>query len=325
MRRNIVRILTDVRFSVWPSQSQPWERVLSLIRYADDNGWYGAWVADHFMPSTYSSPTVQDNSRAASGDVTECFSLLSAAAAVTQKVRLGSLVAGNTYRHPAIVAKQASAIDQISGGRFVLGLGAGWQQNEHDAYGIELPSVPERLARFEEACRIVRSLFDQDRTTFDGSFYSLRDAPNEPKPVQRPFPLLVGGGGERVTLRIAATYGNEWNTWGTPDVMRRKGQILDGHCERVGRDPAEIWRSAQALFVLDSGDDDFAVRRRALEATSLPVIAGPAALLQEAIGDYAAAGISELIVHDMALRGARDRLELLAELDREVFAPFAAA
>src|SRR2546423_10202413 len=91
-RWNIVRILTDVRFSVWPSQSQPWERVLSLIRYADDNGWYGAWVADHFMPSTYSSPTVQDNSRAASGDVTECFSLLRAAAAATQHARLGSLV-----------------------------------------------------------------------------------------------------------------------------------------------------------------------------------------------------------------------------------------
>ena len=317
-------MLTDVRFSVWPSQSQPWQRVLSLIRYADEHGWYGAWVADHFMPSSYSSPTVHDNSRATAGDVTECFSLLSAAAAVTQRVRLGSLVAGNTYRHPAIVAKQASAIDQISGGRFVLGLGAGWQQNEHDAYGIELPSIPQRLARFEEACKIVRSLFDNERTTFGGSFYSLADAPNEPKPVQRPFPLLVGGGGERVTLRIAATYGNEWNTWGTPELMRRKCEILDRHCEKIGRDPAEIWRSSQALFLLDAGDPEFPVRRQELEATTLPVLAGSAAFLQDAIGDYASAGIRELIVHDIALRGPRERLEVLAELDAAVFAPFAA-
>jgi F420-dependent oxidoreductase-like protein len=320
-----VRILSSVKFSVWPSQSESWEDLSTLVRYADDDGWYGVWLADHFMPSTYSSPTVTSNTEATSGPVIECLSVLAGLAAVTSKVRLGSLVLGNTYRHPAIVAKQACAIDRISGGRFVLGLGAGWQENEHLAYGIELPSVRDRLARFEEACTMVRSLLDEDRTTFDGHFYRLRDAPNDPKPVQRRLPLLVGGGGEKVVLRIAAKHGSEWNTWGLPDIMKHKSQVLDRHCDEVGRDPEDIWRSAQALFLVDRPGEDFANRRAQLEATQLPVIAGSASEVQESIGAYQDAGMDEVIVHQIALGYGPGRLDTLAGLREDVFSAFSAA
>src|SRR5205807_935447 len=120
-------------------------------------------------------------------------------------LRLGALVTGNTYRHPAVLANTAATADQVSGGRIVLGLGAGWQENEHAAYGIPLPPLKERMARFREACEIVTRLRDEDRVTFKGEYYTLTDAPMEPKPVG-PFPLLVGGGGEKVTLRIAAQF-----------------------------------------------------------------------------------------------------------------------
>jgi F420-dependent oxidoreductase-like protein len=324
-RQEFVRILSSVQFSVWPSQSESWDDLSTLVRYADDNGWYGVWLADHFMPSTYSSPKVTSNTEATSGPVIECLSVLAGLAAVTSRVRLGSLVLGNTYRHPAVVAKQASAIDRISGGRFVLGLGAGWQENEHLAYGIELPSVKDRLARFEEACTIVRSLLDEDRTTFDGNFYQIRNAPNDPKPVQRRLPLLVGGGGERVVLRIAALHGSEWNTWGTPEVMNHKSRVLDRHCEEVGRDPDDIWRSAQALFLVDRPGEGFEARRAQLEATQLPVIAGPAGELQESIKAYQDAGMDEVIVHQIALGYGPGRIDTLAGLYEDVFSAFAEA
>jgi F420-dependent oxidoreductase-like protein len=324
-RQQFVRILSSVQFSVWPSQSESWDDLLTLVNYADENGWYGVWLADHFMPSTYSSPTVTSNTEATSGPVIECLSVLAGLAAVTSRVRLGSLVLGNTYRHPAVVAKQASAIDRISGGRFVLGLGAGWQENEHLAYGIELPSVKDRLARFEEACTIVRSLLDEDRTTFDGNYYQIRNAPNDPKPLQRRLPLLVGGGGERVVLRIAALHGSEWNTWGTPEVMNHKGRVLDRHCEQVGRDPDDIWRSAQALFLVDRPGEGFEARRAQLEATQLPVIAGSAGELQESIKAYQDAGMDEVIVHQIALGYGPGRIDTLAGLYEDVFSAFSEA
>ena len=124
---------------------------------------------------------------------------------------------GNTYRHPAVLAKMAATVDHICEGRLVLGLGAGWQVNEHEAYGIGLPSVPDRLARLDEACQVIRMLHSQQRSHFDGRFYRLVDAPCEPKPLQQPLPLLVGGSGEKVTMRIAALYADEWNCWGLPD------------------------------------------------------------------------------------------------------------
>ena len=232
-----------MQFAVWPGTQQAWSDILEVARHAELTGWDRVYVADHFM----------SNDDDASGPMLECWAVVTALAAAVPRVGIGTLVCGNTYRHPAVLAKQASSADVVSGGRIVLGLGAGWQQNEHDRYGIELPPVRERLDRFAEACAIVRSLTTQERTTFHGEHYALTDAPLEPKPVG-PLPLLVGGGGEKRTLRIAAEHAQEWNAWSTPDVFAHKSAVLDRHCADVGRDPAEIRRSTQALLFLS--DDE---------------------------------------------------------------------
>ncbi|MDP8929349.1 MAG: LLM class flavin-dependent oxidoreductase, partial [Actinomycetota bacterium] len=134
--------------------------------------------------------------------------------------------------------------------RFTLGIGAGWQRNEHERYGIPFPSTRERLERLDGACRLVKPLTTQERVDFSGRYYSLEGAPLDPKPVQDPLPLLVGGGGEKVTLRIAAEHADTWNTCGHPDVMRHKIEVLEGHCDEVGRDPSAIERSANASVFL---------------------------------------------------------------------------
>ena len=143
--------------------------------------------------------------------------MLSAVAAVTERVRIGSLVAPTSVHHPAVLANRAATIDHISDGRLVLGIGAGWQINEHHAYGIELEPPATRVDRFEEAIQIVRSLFTNERTTFDGAHYTIPDAPMDPKPVQSPLPILVGTASPRM-LRITATHADEWNTWGAPEL-----------------------------------------------------------------------------------------------------------
>jgi F420-dependent oxidoreductase-like protein len=278
-----------VRFSVWPNPSKPWSEVLDLARHAEGTGWDGVWFADHFMPN---GPDV-------SGPVLEGWSTIAALAASVPRVRIGCLVSGNTYRHPAVLANMAATIDQVSGGRLVLGLGAGWQENEHAAYGIPLHDTRERMARFREACAVVRSLLSEERTTFAGAHYQLVDAPCEPKGADGPIPLLVGGGGERVTLRIAAEHADEWNTWGAPDVLAHKGSVLDRHCEDLGRDPATIRRSAQALLFL-SDDDAWLEAQRAKPMPMATMIGTPSELV-DIVGAYAEAGVDELIVPDFTL------------------------
>lgn len=289
-----------MRFSVWPGPNQAWDDVLDLARHAEATGWDGVWFADHFMPNTDT----------ASGDTLECWAVLAALAAQVPRVRLGSLVCGNTYRHPAVLAKIAATVDVISGGRLVLGLGAGWQANEHDKYSIDFFGVAERLARLDEACAVIKALTTQERATFAGRYYQLDDAPCEPKPVQDPLPLLVGGGGEKVTLRIAATYADEWNTWGDPAVLAHKIEVLRRHCEAAGRDPDEIHISAQALVAFDEAEVDDRRRSR--------MIAGPPAALVEALGAYAEAGVDEFIVPDFTLGVGAARQEVIDRFREEV-------
>src|SRR3954470_8091619 len=208
-----------MRFSVWPAPSETWEEVLGVAQHAESTGWDGVWFADHFMPNT-------DD---AEGPTMECWSVLAGLAAAVPRVRLGALGSGNTYPHPAVLANIAATTDQISGGRVVLGLGAGWQENEHRKYGIEFFDVPTRLQRLEEACQVIRALPGEKRANFEGRHYRLEDAPLDPKSVRQPIRLLIGGGGEKVTLRIAATYADEWNVWGDPAVLRHKGEVLERH------------------------------------------------------------------------------------------------
>ena len=274
-----------MRFSVWPAPTRPWSEYLEVATAAEAAGFDGVWCSDHFMPA---DPSQLD------GPVLECWSVLAAVAAAVPRVRIGAIVTGNTYRHPAVLANMAATIDHISGGRLVLGLGAGWQENEHEAYGIHFGTVGERLRRLDEACQIVTSLFSQPRTTFEGEYYTLRDAPLEPKPVQEHLPLLVGGGGEKVTMRIAAQYADEWNIWGLPDLLKQKGAVLDEHCERLGRDPATIARSAQALLYM--GDDPAWLDEKRSRAAAFPVIVGTPAEIVDVVGEYRDAGVDEYII-----------------------------
>ena len=289
-----------MEISLWPGGHNSWEQTLALARHAEATGWYGVWYADHFMPNA------ADNT----GPTSECWTTLAALAAAVTRVRLGSLVTGNTYRNPAVLAKMAATVDQISGGRLVLGLGSGWQENEHEAYGIPFSTVGGRLRRLEEACQVIKGLFDNEKTTFEGRYYYLKDAPLAPKPVQHPLPLLIGGGGEQMTMRIAARYANEWNVWGTPEFLRQKMAVLDQRCAEIGRDPKEIKRSANALLVLS---DDAALVER-VRASGRPVVGGNAEQVGATLRDFAAAGVDELIIPDFNL--PRDVAQKTQILDR---------
>jgi F420-dependent oxidoreductase-like protein len=242
----------------------------------------------------------------------EAWTTLAALAAVVPRIRLGTLVTGNTYRHPAVLAKMAATADHISGGRVVLGLGSGWQENEHEMYGIPFYTVNNRLQRLEEACQVIKALFSEQSVNFDGKFYQLKNAPLEPKPKQDNLPLLIGGGGEKVTLKITARYADEWNVWGTVETMINKMKILDQHCEDARRNPADIQRSAVALMFL-TDDEKFAQKMNAGEQAA---IAGNVNQVQDIVGAYQAAGVDELIVPDFTM-GA-DKLEILDKLINEV-------
>jgi F420-dependent oxidoreductase-like protein len=290
-----------MRFSVWPNPTQPFQDVLEIARHAEATGWDGLWYADHFMPDGENTAVPW----------AEAWTTLAALASAVPRIRLGPLVTGNTYRHPAVLAKMAATVDRISGGRAVLGLGAGWQENEHRQYGIPFYTVKERLERLAEACELIQSLYADPKTTFRGKHYQLADAVLEPKPVQAKLPLLIGGGGEKVTLRIAARFADEWNVWGDVETLRRKQAILDRYCAEIGRSPRAIQRSAVALLFLT--DDRAVIERMRSRPAARPMIVGNGDEVREIVRAYRDAGVDELIVPDFTL-GAHD--QKLATLDR---------
>lgn len=288
-----------MRFTFWPTPGLPWSEVLDLARHVEGTGWDGVCYADHFMP----------NAEDTSGPWAESWTTIAALGAAVPRIRIFPLVTGNTYRHPAVLAKMAATVDHICGGRLVLGLGAGWQENEHRAYGIPFYTLGERLARLEEACQVIKGLFGAEKTTFRGRYYQLEDAPLEPKPVQDPLPLLIGGGGEKVTMRIAARYADEWNVWGDVDTLRHKMSVLDRHCADVGRDPAQIQRSACAMLFL-SDDEKFLERIRG-GGPGRPIVVGNVEQVQETLRAYQKAGVDELIIPDFNLGGRDQKLSVL--------------
>jgi F420-dependent oxidoreductase-like protein len=290
-----------------------WEDVSALARHADASGWDAVCVTDHFMPNT------QDRV----GDTLECWSTLSTLAALVPRVRLGTIVSGNTYRHPAVLAKMATNVDIVSGGRLICGIGAGWQENEHRAYGIPFYTLGERLGRLDEACQILKALWTQPRTTFRGRYYQLEDAPLMPKPVQRPHPeLMVGGGGEKVTLRIAARHADHWNVWGGPEILARKGKILDEHCATVGREPATLLRSANMLpLISDNASEVAALQTRFMErlgrdeaAARDSLLAGSVNAIQDKLERLRATGVGMLFLPTFFLpRDPRSQLDRFME------------
>jgi F420-dependent oxidoreductase-like protein len=300
-----------MRFSIWPSPAQPFDDIREIASHCEQTGWDGVYFADHFMPNSQSAEPLD-------GDTLECWSVIAALAATVPRVRLAPLVTSVTYRHPAVLANIAAAVDQISHGRLTLGVGAGWQLNEHASYGIPLGSVRERMDRFTEAVQILHAMLSQPRTTFSGQYFHLQDAPCQPSPVQGRLPLLIGGGGERRTLRIAAEYAAEWNDWTTPDLLAHKLSVLREHCEQVGRDPAEVHVSTQALLYLSTDKQWLEDKRQ--QAGQRPAIIGTPDEVTEIVARYRDSGADELIVPDFTL-GSLARKKETCDLFMQEVAP----
>jgi alkanesulfonate monooxygenase SsuD/methylene tetrahydromethanopterin reductase-like flavin-dependent oxidoreductase (luciferase family) len=245
----------------------------------------------------------------------ESTATLAALAALTSRIRLGILVASATYRHPAVYAKSMAAVDRISDGRVIVGLGAGWQLNEHASYGIELGSITERIDRFDEYVTVVRSMLEHERTTFSGRYFTLTDAPCDPRPVQGPVPLLLGVRGKTRTMRIAARAATVWNAWATPTTLRELNSVLDRHCAAEGRDPRSVARSANAGLFLSH--DEAWLRDHRNQDDRHPTIVGTPNEVVEIVAAYRAAGCDELIL-PFETEGNPQYLEMLAMFHDEV-------
>ena len=219
------------------------ETIAGIAVTAEQSGFDSVWVMDHF----YQLPLIGSPDE----NMFEAYTLLSAIAARTERVRLGCMVGGMTYRNPAFLAKQVSALDVISKGRAIWGIGAGWFEQEHLEYGYEFGTFTDRFEKLEEGLQIIKSMFVEHQTTFAGKWFNVTNALNVPKPVQAGGPpVLIGGSGEKKTLRMVAQYGDACNVFGNPDQIRHLMGVLDGHCAALGRDPKEICRTRLGTLML---------------------------------------------------------------------------
>ena len=290
-----------------------------LWRFADEHGFDWFSVSDHFQESP---PQGGD------GDCFESLTTLTALALETTRVRVGSLVFCVGYRHPGVLAKALSTIDHLSGGRADCGLGAGWHEAEYAAYGLVFPSIREREDQLEEYAQVLRLLFDRRRADFAGAHYTLSDAPNNPKPVQRRLPIWIGGSGEKRTLRTAARWADGWNApYLAPAEWRRKSEVLDDWCEKAGRDPASIARTINVGMYMGA-DHPGARRHEALyqkhwgndRRGMTGFLRGTAAEAADMVGQFRDAGAYRL---NIALREGPYDYEALAAFAEQVMPNFA--
>ena len=237
------------KFTFPVPDDQLFEHMAGMATAADGAGFSSLWVMDHF----YQLPGLGG----ADDKMLEGYTLLGALAARTQRVTLGTLVTGVTYRNPALLAKEVTTLDIISSGRAVLGIGAAWYDVEHEGLGVDFPPVPERMDRLEEAVQICRLMFTEERPTFEGRYYRIKEARNIPRPVQAGGPpIMIGGSGPKRTLKAVARYADICNVFGGPDTLRKNVEILHNHCADVGRDPSEIKVTRLgSLFLARSADE----------------------------------------------------------------------
>ena len=255
-----------MRFGIKTAPQQcTWAEMLDVWRAADEIKLFeSAWNFDHFYP------LVEPDT----GPCMEAWVTLSALAQATRRIRIGAMVNGTPYRHPAVLANMAASLDIVSGGRLELGLGAGWPQPECDAYGIELLPMKQRMDRFEEYVPVVISLLENEETNHSGEYFQLEKARCEPKGPQRPRPpIVIGGQGEKRTLRVVARFADHWNLpFAKPGRFKAKNEVLLGHCEDVGRDPAEITRSVQIAYGADEPPGEAAQKAAALGEAGVDVV-----------------------------------------------------
>lgn len=244
-----------------------WEHMLEVWQLADEIELFeSAWNFDHFYPLRGDTD----------GPCLEAWVTLSALAQATSRIRVGTMVNGMHFRHPAVTASMASSLDIVSGGRLELGLGAGWYELETNAYGIELGTVDERMTRFEEGTEVIHSLLTREHTDFEGSFYRLERARNEPKPIQQPRPpMVIGGRGEKRTLRLVARFASMWDALfveDEEDEWLRLREVLHGHCEDVGRNPSEISCSSHLAVGPDPDSPEVAARAATMFQAGIDVV-----------------------------------------------------
>jgi len=279
-------------FSGYADPVQAYEALAELAYAADDTSFDTVWTADHFEPY----PATPDF-------VFESWTTLAALARDTNRVRIGQMVTGNGYRHPALQAKMASTLDVLSHGRFRFGIGAGNYEDEYRDYGYEFPDGAQRVHELHEAVQVILSMWTNTETTFQGDFYRLRHALNDPKGVQKPHvPLLIGGGGEKGTLRLVAEYGDACNVVASPSELARKYGLLKEHCAHVGRDYNSITLTSTSYCIIGDSDEQ---ARAAIPAWA-PVVfpgdigsyglIGTPETIRERIAAYADAGVQELVL-----------------------------
>ena len=284
-----------------PAGQQPaqghaiFQNIQRIAQEAERVGFDSFWIMDHFIQI----PVVGD----AQEPILEPWTLLSALAASTSRIRLGTMVTGTPYRNPALLAKMGATVDVVSNGRLFMGIGAGWYEREFNAYGWTFPPRGERMKRLEEALQVITKMWTEEAPSFQGRYHTVKDAICEPRPVQRPRPpILIGGGGEQVTLRLVARHAEASNVFGGPMQVRQKFQALARHCEAIGRDPAtvlktrlgqmliarneaELTRKLSRYFPGGLRDDDAAWR----------VVAGTPAQCIDRCQELMAAGVDYLI------------------------------
>ena len=286
-----------IRFGVQAAPQQiSWAELKEVWQEVETLGFDSLWVNDHMLPSV--GPTDAANM--------EGWATLAAMAALTSRVKIGALVTANTFRHPAVLAKMATTIDHISNGRFILGIGSGYFEQEHKVYGIPFPTISERAKRLEEAIQVIRTLWTQESASFQGTYYQLANAPFVPKPMQKPHPpIMIGGMGEKLTLPIVAKYADMWNAAGlTPQQLTQKLAVLEEHCRQVGRDCKKIEKTyvtplyvrtdpAEVQALLDQTPRMQGVSAEQARAT---ILAGDVAAVQQQVQAYVDAGATHFIL-----------------------------
>ncbi len=302
-------------------RSDAFAATVSSAVAAEAAGFDTVMVMDHF----YQLPGLgaPDNS------MLECYTLLGALAQHTSKVRLGALVTGNTYRNPAILAKSITTLDHVSGGRAQLGIGSGWFELEHDSFGIEFGTFTDRFEKLEEALQVILPMLRGERPTFAGKHYNVVDAINEPAPLSR-IPVMIGGSGEKKTLRMVAQYADLGNLTCDPAEVPRKLEALAGHCDRLGRDRGEIvlsWNRSACIAPTTAeaeADRNAFLATRGMDYTSLPadiqamidavLVVGDAATVGEKFAEWKATGIDGFTVSLPAQGHMPDKVALLGEV-----------
>ncbi|HZO70994.1 MAG TPA: LLM class F420-dependent oxidoreductase [Ktedonobacteraceae bacterium] len=271
---------------------EAYETMTRIAQAADESGFNSAWLVDHFH--TIPQP---------SQEVTfECWTTTAALARDTKRIRVGQMVTCNGYRNPALLAKMASTVDVLSHGRLNFGIGSGWYEHEYRAYGYDYPDAPDRLRLLREALQVIRAMWTEEEATFEGKYYQIRGAINQPKGVQKPhIPLLIGGGGEKVTLKLVAQYGDACNVGGDLETIKHKFDVIKGHCEAVGRDYNSIHRTSTTVCSMAETDeqafDQIPDRVKNMFGGRMGAgLIGSPDTIRKRIAEFEAAGVQELIV-----------------------------